>query len=122
MLFAILGWAIGTPHGSAQTEPAKPGEPRFGNATSTGRAFQDYVYGVIKQINKEELIVDKTSFGDGQSFKLDHKTRFIHDGKSSCFEDLKIGDKVWIDVKADKKNGEMTAKKVVTGIGPTGMK
>jgi hypothetical protein len=102
----------------AQTEPAKPGEPRFGNASSTGRAFQDYVYGVIKQIDKGDLIVDKTSFGDGQKFKLDRKTKFIHDGKPSAFEDLKVGDKVWIDTKTDKKTGDMTAKKVVTGVGP----
>jgi Domain of unknown function (DUF5666) len=117
-LVALLGYMVGVTYCRAQTEPAKPGEPRFGNATSTGRAFQDYVYGVIKQINKGDLIVDKTSFGDGQKFKLDRKTKFIHDGKPSAFEDLKVGDRVWIDTKADKKTGELTAKKVVTGTGP----
>jgi hypothetical protein len=117
---ALVFFIAGVTYGRAQTEPAKPGEPRFGNATSTGRVFQDYVYGVIKQIDKEGLIVDKTSFGDGQKFKLDHKTKFIHDGKPSAFEDLKVGDKVWIDTKTDKKTGEMTAKKVVTGSGPIG--
>ena len=118
LLLAFLGCVAGAPNNCAQTEPAKPGEPRFGNATSTARVFQDYVYGVIKQIDKEGLILDKTSFGDAQKFKLDRKTRFIHDGKPSTFEDLKVGDKVWIDTKTDKKTGEMTAKKVVTGAGP----
>jgi hypothetical protein len=117
---ALLSCVVGVAYNQAQTEPAKPGEPRFGNASSTGRAFQDYVYGVIKQIDKGDLIVDKTSFGDGQKFKLDRKTKFIHDGKPSAFEDLKVGDKVWIDTKKDKKTGEMTATKVVTGVGPIG--
>jgi Domain of unknown function (DUF5666) len=117
-LVTLLGCMVGVTYCRAQTEPAKPGEPRFGNASSTGRAFQDYVYGVIKQIDKGDLIVDKTSFGDGQKFKLDRKTKFIHDGKPSAFEDLKVGDKVWIDTKADKKTGDMTAKKIVTGVGP----
>ena len=121
LLFAILGCVVGVPDNRAQTEPAKPGEPRFGNPTSTARAFQDYVYGVIKHIDKEGLIVDKTPFGDGQSFKLDRKTKFVHDGKPSTFQGLKVGDKVWIDKKVDKKTGEMTAKKVVTGVGPAGL-
>jgi len=120
LLVALLGCRVCVTYGRAQTEPTKPGEPRFGNATSTGRAFQDYVYGVIKQIDKGDLIVDKTSFGDGQKFRLDRKTKFIHDGKPSTFEDLKVGDRVWIDTKAEKKTGEMTAKKVVTGVGPIG--
>jgi len=118
MFFAFLGCLAGVPNNRAQTEPAKPGEPRFGNATSTGRALQDYVYGVIKHIDKEGLIVDKTPFGDGQNFKLDRKTKFVYDGKPSTFEGLKVGDKVWIDVKVEKKSGEMIAKKVVTGVGP----
>lgn len=121
LLFALLGWVTGVPSNGAQTEPAKPGEPRFGNPTSTARAFQDYVYGVIKHIEKEGLIVDKTPFGDGQDFKLDRKTKFIRDGKPSTFEGLKVGDKVWILAKADKKTGERAAKKVVTGVGPTGL-
>ena len=118
LLLGFLGCVAGAPNNCAQTDPAKPGEPRFGNATSTARVFQDYVYGVIKQIDKEALVVDKTSFGDGQKFKLDHKTKFIHDGKPGAFGDLKVGDKVWIDTKTDKKTGDMTAKKVVTGVGP----
>jgi hypothetical protein len=121
LLAPLLGCTVGVVYNRAQTEPAKAGEPRFGNATSTGRVFQDYVYGVIKQIDKGDLIVDKTSFGDGQKFKLDHKTKFIHEGKPSTFGDLKVGDKVWIDTKTDKKTGEMTATKVVTGTGPVGL-
>jgi hypothetical protein len=122
LLYGLLGCMVGVTDNRAQTEPAKPGEPRFGNPSSTARTLQDYVYGVIKQIEKEDLILDKTSFGDAQKFKLDRKTKFIHDGKPSTFEDLKVGDKVWIDTKADKKTGEMTAKKVVTGTAPTELK
>ena len=122
LLYGLLGCMVGVTYNRAQTQPAKPGEPRFGNPTSTARTVQDYVYGVIKQIDKEGLILDKTSFGDAQKFKLDRKTKFIHDGKPSSFEDLKVGDKVWIDTKADKKTGEMTAKKVVTGLAPTELK
>jgi hypothetical protein len=118
VLCAFLVCLAGVPNNCAQTEPAKPGEPRFGNPTSTGRALQDYVYGVIKHIEKEGLIVDKTPYGDGQNFKLDHKTKFVHDGKPSTFEALKVGDKVWIDVKVEKKTRQMIAKKVVTGVGP----
>jgi uncharacterized protein DUF5666 len=121
-LLVLLGFTVGVSNSRAQTEPAKPGEPRFGNPTSTARVFQDYVYGVIKGIDKEGLIVDKTFFGDGQNFKLDRKTKFIHDGKGRTLADLKVGDKVWIDVKVDKKTGQMTARKVVTGVGPTELK
>ncbi len=122
LMFAFLGCVLGVSNNRAQTEPAKPGEPRFGNPTSTARTLQDYVYGVIKQIDKEGLIVDKTPFGDGQNFRLDHKTKFLHDGKTSTFEHLKVGDKVWIDVKIDKKTSQMIAKKVVTGVGPAELK
>jgi hypothetical protein len=120
-LCAFLGWVAAASNTHAQTEPAKPGEPRFGNPSSTARAFQDYVYGVVKHIDKEGLLVDKTPFGDGQSFRLDRKTKFVRDGKPSTFEALKVGDKVWIDMKVDKKTGERTAKKVVIGVVPYGL-
>lgn len=122
LLFSILGGVTGACHCWAQTEPAKPGEPRFGNPSSTARALQDYVYGVVKQIDKDTLVVDKTPFGDGQSFKLERKTKFVHDGKPSTLDQIKVGEKVWLDVKVDKKTGEILAKKVVTGLGPVEVK
>ncbi len=121
LVFSILG-GVSVWNCWAQTEPAKPGEPRFGNATSTARTLQDYVYGVVKQIDKDALVVDKTPYGDGQSFKLERKTKFIHDGKPSTADALKVGEKVWLDVKVEKKTGEMIAKKVVTGLGPVEVK
>ncbi len=107
--------------GLAQTEPAKPGDARFGNPTSTARVFQDYIYGVVKKIDKKsnELVLDKTITGVDETVKLDSKTKFIHDGKSSALAALKIGDQVYVNIKKDKKTGALVAKKVLTGVGAT---
>jgi hypothetical protein len=104
---------------TAQTDPSKPQTARFGNPTSIARNLQGYVYGVVKKIGDHELILDKTEFGDNQVFKLEPKTKFIHDGKASSLADLKTGQGVWIDLKREKKTGELIAKKVVTGVDPT---
>ncbi len=110
--------------GWAQRQPAKAGNPRFGNPTSTGRVFQDYIYGVIKKIDSEndEMVLDKTKFGIEQTLRLQPKTRYIHDGKPSSLTQLKVGDQVYVDVKTDKKTGQMTAKKVVSGVTPTSLR
>ncbi len=86
------------------------------NALSVGRKYQDYIYGVVKKIEKNELILDKTTYGNGQVFKLQHNTKFIHNGKRSTLSELKIGDMVWIDAKIKKKTGEKIARKVMTGL------
>lgn len=101
----------------AQHEPTKSDNARFGDPTSTARIYQDYLYGVIKSINSSEMVLDKTQFGVDKPFKLERKTKFIHDGKPSSRDKLKVGDQVWVDAKKDKKSGEMIAKKVVTGVG-----
>ncbi len=119
LVTVTLGCAVSAPGGLAQTEPAKPGEPRFGNPTATARTLQGYVYGIIKKIGATELVLDKTEFGDEQTFKLEPKTKYIHDRKPSSLTKLKVGDQVWVDMKKDKKTGEMVAKKVVTGVAPT---
>ena len=94
----------------------KPQTARFGDPTSTARTLQDYLYGVIKEINAKQIVLKKTKFGIDQTVKLEPKTKYIHDGKPSTFDRLKVGDQVWVDVKQEKKSGQMVAKKVVTGV------
>jgi hypothetical protein len=50
-----------------------------------------------------------------ENFKLNKKTKFIHDGKSSSPDAVKVGDKVWVDAQLDKKTGDSIARKVVSG-------
>jgi hypothetical protein len=95
------------------------GKPRFGHPTSTARAYQDYLYGEIKKIDKTELVLDKTKFGVDQTVKLGPKTKFIKDGKASRLDNFKIGEGVFVETKKDKKTGEMIAKKVLAGMGAT---
>lgn len=103
----------------AQREPKKAETARFGNPTGVARPFQDYLYGVIKKIDSKELVLDKTKFGIEQTVKLGPKTKYIHDGKPSTLEPLKVGDQVYVETKTDKKTGDMMATKVVTGVGAT---
>lgn len=104
--------------GQGPDAPPKAETARFGDPTSTARNLQGYVYGVIKKIGHDELIVDKTEYGDGQSFKLQPKTKYVRDGKAGNLADLKAGEGVFIDMRKDKKTGGMIAKKVVVGPDP----
>jgi hypothetical protein len=97
-------------------QPGKPATGRFGDPTATARFFQDLFYGVVKSLDKGELVLEKNKFGVDQSIKLNDKTKFVHDGKPSTFDKLKVGDQVWIQIKQDKKSGDMIAKKVFTGV------
>jgi Domain of unknown function (DUF5666) len=122
--------AAAVPVAGAQSQPSvhapsdTPDKPksRFGNPTSIARIYQDYVYGVVKKIDEKEndIILDKTLYGDDQTFKLQSKTKFIHDGKPGSLKQLKVGDDVYVKVHRDKKTGEMTAQKIVSGVMPTG--
>lgn len=105
----------------ADDAPAPPSNARFGDPTSTARNLQDYHYGVVKSVGASDLVCDKTEFGDGQAFRIDKKTRFIHDGQPSSAADLKAGDKVWVRIRTDKKTGEMTALRVVSGVFDAGL-
>ena len=118
LLAAFLALVTVVPAGMAQRQPEKADTGRFGNPTATGRFFQDFIYGVVKKANKTELVLDKTMFGDQQVFKLEEKTKFIHNGKPSSLADLKVGEPVWLKVKKDKA-GNMVAKKVVSGVSAT---
>ena len=99
-----------------RTDSSRPDTARFGDPTSTARVFQDYFYGVIKSLDKSEMVLDKTKFGIDQTIKLDAKTKYLHDGKPSSRDQLAVGHQVWVRVKTDKKTGEMTAKQVLTGV------
>ena len=117
LLVSLLAFMTLVNMGHAQRRgPEKPETARFGDPTSTARILQDYLYGVIKDINPKEIVLKKTKYGIDQTVKLDPKTKYIHDGKPSTFDRLKAGDQVWVDVKQEKKSGQMTAKKVVTGV------
>ena len=118
VLILIAGF-IAPRHAGAQQTASPPETARFGDPTGTARALQSYIYGVVKKVGTAELVLDKTEFGDAQVFKLEAKTKYIHDGKPSALDKLKTGDEVWLDIKRDKKSGDMTVKKVVTGILPT---
>jgi hypothetical protein len=112
------GLWTGSAYGQEQ-EPPKAGTARFGNPTGVARTLQGYVYGVVKRIEKDALILDKTEFGDDQTFKLELKTKFVHDGKPSKIEDLKVGEMVFVKMKRDRKTHEMIAERVVSGVEPT---
>ena len=116
-LAVVLGMLIAVP-GKAQQDPPKTETGRFGAPEDGSRAFQDYLYGVVKSISKTEMVLDKTALGDEQVFLLSPKTKFIQDGKPSSLENFKVGDQVWVEVKKNKAKN-MLARKVLTGIEPT---
>lgn len=124
----ILVWAavvcfLAAGNGQAQVyqSPQSPNATgRLENSISLGGKYQDYIYGVVQRIEKNELILDKTTYGNDQVFKLQRNTKFIHNGKHSTLSKLKIGDMVWIDAKIKKKTGEKIARKVITGVPSAG--
>jgi hypothetical protein len=91
---------------------------RLESAISVAGQYQNYIYGVVRKITKGELILDKTRFGNDQVFKLEHKTKFIANGKRSTLAELKKGEMVWVDAKINKKTSKKVARKVITGVGP----
>jgi hypothetical protein len=100
----------------AQDKPVKAGTARYGDPTGTARKYQNLLYGVIKTLDANGMVLEKTKVGIDQTLKFQPKTKFIHDDKPSSREDLKVGDQVYVDVREDKKTGDLYAKKVVTGI------
>jgi hypothetical protein len=97
-------------------EPAKPETARFGNPTNTARQLQDLFYGVIKSLDKNEMLLEKTKYGVDQTIKLTAKTKYVHDGAASTVDRLKAGDQVWLQIKTDKKSGDLIAQKVLSGV------
>lgn len=116
VMAALLIVAVPAARAQRADEPAAPPQnARFGDPTLTGRNLQNFVYGVIKNVGPDEIVCDKTEFGDDQRFRIDRKTKYLRDGKASTPNDLKAGDQTWLKVRKDKKRGEMTALVVVTG-------
>jgi hypothetical protein len=99
-----------------RSDPIPVETGRFGDPTSTARAYQDYKLGIVKEIRKDQLVLDKTPYGDNQPFKLLPKTKFVHDGEPANIGDLRIGENVYVNVKVDKKTGELTASVVAWGV------
>jgi len=97
-------------------QPIVSSTGRFGDSSSIAPKYLNYLYGVIKEKNPNELILSQTKFGVDQTFKLNKKTKFTLDGKPSSFDKLKVGDKIFVDVDTDKKAGDLIAKKVVSGV------
>jgi hypothetical protein len=101
---------------TAQEKTVKAGTARFGDPTGIARKYQNFFYGVIKTIDAQGMVLEKTKVGVDQTFKFQPKTKFIHDNKPSSREDLKVGEQVYVDVHKDKKTGDLYAKQVVSGI------
>ncbi len=118
LFFLLLAGTLAAPAIPAQDkkDTKKPDNARFGNPTSIGQKLQGDLYGVIKTINQNEIILDKTKFGVDQNIRLESKTKYFRDGKSSSLDQLKVGDPVYVNVKTDKKSGVMTAKRVTSGV------
>ena len=100
----------------AQEKTVKVGTARYGDPTGTARKYQNLLYGVIKTLDANGMVLEKTKVGIDQTLRFQPKTKFIHDDKPSSREDLKVGDQVYVDVHEDKKTGDLYAKEVITGI------
>ena len=100
----------------AQEKPVQAGTARYGDPTATARKYQNLLSGVIKTVDANGMVLEKTKAGIDQTLKFQPKTKFIHDNKPSSREDLKVGDQVLVDVHEDKKTGDLYAKRVITGI------
>jgi hypothetical protein len=111
---ASLATLVAAPQSDKQPVTSSTG--RFGDPTSVATKYRDFLSGVLKEKNPNELILTKTKFGVDQTFKLNKKTKFILDGKASSFDKLKVGEQIFIDVDTDKKTGDLIAKKVVSGV------
>ena len=103
---------------SAQSDkqPVTSSTGRFGDPNTIARKYQDYLFGILKEVKPNELILSKTKYGVDQSFKITKKTKFTLDGKPSTIDKLKVGEGIYIDVDTDKKTGDLMAKKVVSGV------
>ena len=115
-LYSLMACALAAPVLPAQEDPPKPDNARFGDPSGIGRNIQGDIYGVVKKIGAKEVVLDKTKFGVDTSIRLEPRTKYVRDRKSSSFDQVKIGDPVYVNVKTDKKTGIMTAKKVISGI------
>jgi hypothetical protein len=101
---------------TAQEKTVKAGTARFGDPSGTARKYQNLLSGVIKTVDANGMVLEKTKAGIDQTLKFQPKTKFLRDDKPSSREDLKVGDQVYVEVREDKKTGDLYAKRVLTGI------
>jgi hypothetical protein len=119
LLSAILISVTFAPPAAAQlTESPDQKHGRFGDPMTVAPNLQGYLYGVVKGKTADSLTLDKTKFGVDKEIKLDKKTKYVRDGKPSTLSEIQAGDPVYVAVKTDKKSGDMTAKKILSGILP----
>jgi hypothetical protein len=97
-------------------QPVVSSTGRFGDPNTIARKYQDYLFGILKEVKPNELILSKTKYGVDQGFKITKKTKFTLDGKPSTIDKLKVGEGIFVDVDTDKKTGDLMAKKVVSGV------
>jgi hypothetical protein len=97
-------------------QPVVSSTGRIGDPSTVAIKYRDYLFGIVKEVNANEVILSKTKFGVDQPFKFTKKTKFTTDGKPSSFDKIKVGEGIYIDVDTDKKTGDQIAKKVVTGV------
>ncbi|MFB3924232.1 MAG: hypothetical protein ACE145_21125 [Terriglobia bacterium] len=114
--FIVILIGASLPLAAQTTLPPKQETARFGDPTTIARQLQGLFYGVVKNLDKNEMVLEKTKFGVDQPVKLSAKTKYIHDGEASTFDRLKVGDQVWLQIKKEKKTGDMTAEKVYSGV------
>jgi hypothetical protein len=100
----------------AQEKTVKAGTARFGDPTGIARKYQNFLYGVIRTVDADGMVLEKTKAGIDQTLKFQPKTKFLHDNKPSSREELKVGEQVYVDVRKDKKTGDLYAKQVISGI------
>jgi hypothetical protein len=118
MTIATLAACVAMLAAAPQTEkqPIVSSTGRFGDPNSVAQKYRNYLFGIVKEVNPNEVILAKTKYGVDQAFKFNKKTKFTQDGKPSTFDKLKVGEGVYVDVETDKKTGELTAKKVISGV------
>jgi hypothetical protein len=118
LLAAVLAASVATLTAAPQSDkqPIVSSTGRFGDPTGVAIKYRDYLYGIVKEVDANQVVLSKTKFGVDQPFKFTKKTKFLLDGKPSTFDKIKVGEGVFIDVDTDKKTGDQLAKKVVCGV------
>lgn len=89
---------------------------RYGDPNSVARKYQGYLFGIVKDVNANEIVLSKTKYGVDHPFKVTKKTKFTMDGKPSTFDKFKAGDGVYVEVDKDRRTGDDIAKKVAGGV------
>lgn len=115
LILGMLLLAVSPLWAQQPNTPKPPDTSRFGDPNQIARIFQDYLYGVVKSIDKNGVVLDKTPYGLPKTVKFDKKTKFIMNSKPAKLDQFKVGEGVFVQVRTNKKTGDLTAKKLVSG-------